>query len=207
VRATVSSAANYFAMLGVPAAEGRTLSAADDRSDGDVPVVVSYLRDDGCSASHAPLWTSASRSTPTVPHRGAAARRFTTTSSPADVWAPMAAAGPIAGIRDPLSRNMWWLHAMARLAPGVSVAQAQGAVSGISSSIAQAYPDSHDQFGVRLAAARGAGPHDRGSHGARALLPAGPRIRLLSACANGGGRLRSRGLSRRLEIADMALAR
>jgi hypothetical protein len=34
--------ANYFTMLGVGAAEGRTLSAADDRSDGETPAVIGH---------------------------------------------------------------------------------------------------------------------------------------------------------------------
>jgi predicted permease len=90
---------------------------------------------------------------------------------------------------------------MARLAPGVSVAQAQAAVGGIASSIALAHVDTHDQFAVRLTPARGAGPHDRGAVSAVALLPAVPFMILLIACANVAGLLLSRGIGRAREIA------
>src|SRR5512134_1713814 len=90
---------------------------------------------------------------------------------------------------------------MARLSPGATIPQAQAAATAIAASIARTYPDSHEGFAVRLAPARGAGPHDRAALAPLAVLPAVPLMILLIACANVAALLLSRGLGRNREIA------
>ncbi len=195
---------NYFAMLGVSAAEGRVLSAADDRADGEMAAVISHgLGQRLFGSPRAAVGQPIEVNGQTFRVVGVAGRGFSGTDllSPADAWVPMAAAAPVAGVRDPQSRTTWWLRAMARLAPGVTVPHAQAAAGAIAGSIARTYPESHEGFAVRLAPARGAGPHDRGALAPLAVLPAVPLAILLIACANVAGLLLSRGVSRTREIA------
>jgi len=195
---------NYFTMLGITAAEGRVLSSADDSPGGEIAAVIGH----GLSRRLFPAPADALNQPLEINGQafrivGVAPAGFTGPDvlSPADIWVPMSAAGPAAGISRPLSRTMWWLRAMARLSPDATVTQAQAAANGIARSIAQTYRDSHQDFAVRLVPARGAGPHDREALGALAVLPALPLMILLIACANVAGLLLARGIGRSREIA------
>lgn len=195
--------ANYFAMLGVAPAAGRVLRPEDDAVNAEAAAVMS----DGLAKR---LFPSAEAAVGkrididghpfTVAGVTAAGFNGTDILSPADVWVAMSAAHPVAGIRDPMNRDTWWLRAMARLRPDASLAAAQAAAAGVAASIAQANPDSHRGFHVRLVAANGAGPHDRQEFAILAALPAVPLLILLIACANVAGLLLSRGVARSREI-------
>ena len=124
---------NYFAMLGVRAAVGRTLTPDDDRVPGGHPVAVIsdgyWRRRFGSSPDIIGRSLGLSGTTYTV--IGVAPREFTgeTTGRPIDIWLPMMMQSQVM-LEMPglLERNNGWLHILARMKPGVTVGQAQAAV-------------------------------------------------------------------------------
>jgi predicted permease len=124
---------NYFAMLGVKPAIGRTLSLNDDRTPGGHPVAVisdGYWRRRFGSAPNIVGRTLGLNGT-TYTVIGVVARGFTgeTIGRPVDVWLPiMMQSQVMLEMPGLLERNNGWLHIIGRLQPGVTVAQAQAAV-------------------------------------------------------------------------------
>ncbi|MDB4951499.1 MAG: permease [Gemmatimonadetes bacterium] len=123
----------YFAVLGVPAAAGRVLGAADDRAPGASPVVV---------LGHG-FWVRRFGADPGVVGRtvrlsghpyqvvGVAARGFEAAypDRAPDVYAPLAELEPLTGMkREEIGGG---LYATARLAPGVSREAAAAALGGV----------------------------------------------------------------------------
>ncbi len=124
---------NYFSLLGVKPAVGRTLAPDDDRAPGAHPVAVIS---DG-------YWRRRFGGTPDILGRtlglngttytvvGVIARGFTgeTMGRPVDVWLPiMMQSQVMLEMPGLLERNNGWLRIIARLKPGVTVTQAQAAV-------------------------------------------------------------------------------
>ena len=105
-------------------------------------------------------------------------------------------------MRHPLARNSWWLRAIARLAPGVSPDEAAAALRASAATIAQAYPESHDGFTVRIAPVRGAPPGDQeNAQPLAAILLAATLTVLVIACANVANLLIVRGVATGRETA------
>ena len=99
-------------------------------------------------------------------------------------------------------RYMHWVNVIARLKPGVSRVEAQAAMGVISQRIAQAYPDSHTDTGIKLVPLREqfVGP-------VRPILLAlgvAVGVVLLIACANIANLLLARSIGRQKEIAIRA---
>lgn len=194
----------YFDVLGVPAAQGRALTARDDVAGAEMAAVLSdqlarRLFVSAADAVGQPIEINGHAFTIV----GVAPRAFRGPDilSPADVWVPMQAAGAVAGIRTANSRDMWWLRAMGRLGTGAGIGEAQAAISAIAASIARTHPHTHEDFAARLVPANGAGPHDRHALTVLAALPAVPLMILLIACANVAGLLLARGVGRARELA------
>jgi predicted permease len=141
----------YFAVLDVPAALGRVLTDADNRS-GAPPVAV---------LSHA-LWVELG-STPDV--LGSSVRvngvpYDVVGVAPADfsglrLWAepalwitieswPLASRGRTP---DPADRRWWWLQTVGRLSPGVDVDEASAEVRAVAGRIGEANPGEADELG------------------------------------------------------------
>jgi predicted permease len=129
---------DYFSLLGVPAAAGRVLSAADDRAPGASPVVV---------LSHA-FWVRRFGADPGVVGRtvllsgrsytvvGVARKGFLAAypERAADVFAPLAELEPLTGLkREQIDGG---LYATARLRPGVTTAAAAGAIAPVALRVA-----------------------------------------------------------------------
>jgi predicted permease len=134
-----------FEVLGVPAARGRTFTAADDRPGGGPEGPVAVI-------SHA-FWQRRFGGAPDVVGRtltldrvpvtvvGVAPRGFfgPEVGRAFDVAVPLGAAPLVKGNPGTLgSRTSWWLHVMLRLAPGRSLAQATAALRTVQPQIADA---------------------------------------------------------------------
>jgi putative ABC transport system permease protein len=197
---------NYFDVVGVAPARGRLLAAPDDRPDAPRVAVISHAlwqrlfagRDDAIGET-----IKVNGRAFTV--IGVAPRGFRGTdligSALSDVWIPLAATmdvAPTAG--NPFSRTSWWLRAIGRrMAPPAQTAAALAARAG---AIAQAFPDSHDGFTVRVDPVRGAPPDEREKViPLSAILLLVTLTVLLIACANVANLLLVRGMAKGRETA------
>lgn len=140
--AAISS--DLFPLLGVAPVVGRGFSARDDRPGADGTVLLSYE-----------VWSTRYLKDPTV-----IGRRVLINSAPAVIigvmppkfefpnnqklWVPLA---PLANADDRTNRVN---TIFARLKAGVSVDQARSELSGIAARLAQQYPDSNQDWGVRI---------------------------------------------------------
>jgi predicted permease len=200
--------ANTFDLLGVKPVLGRTFRADEDRKPGGNSVVVISER----------LWRRRFGGDPGVIGRvidlnrhsftiiGVAPASFLGTMGPSifDVWAP---ASMIWEVRnqstDFLTRRPWrgWLN-LARLRPGVSLAEARAAVETVSARLAADHPDTNRDVRHRVVSLAGC------SWSAAAIVS--PVLRLLLAVcagvllivtANIASLLLARAIGRRKEIA------
>lgn len=111
--------------------------------------------------------------------------------SGADIWRVVA--------RPAEARHLHNYHLVGRLRPGVTLAQAQRDVDGISRTLAREYPDSNTDKGLRLTSLQ---QYIGGDVRAGILLPAAASAcLLLIACANVAGLMLARGQRRMGEVA------
>ncbi len=142
-------AGEYFAALGVEPLLGRALTSADDADNAPLSAVIGER-----------LWQRSFGGRPDAIGRaiqlnnqvftivGIAPARFTGRSDASEVWVSMIASTPP---QARASRGSRGFPALARLAPGVSLAQAQADVTNVARQLAQAYPATNDKRGVEVA--------------------------------------------------------
>jgi len=199
---------NYFTVLGVKAARGRTLITDDDTAPGANPVTVIS---DG-------LWRRRFNADPNVVGKtvrlngypftviGVAPPEFigVETGRATGVWVPisMAAQADPTSAGSPHTRvARGWLKAFGRLKPNVSLVQAQAELSGLARVLEQTFPDTNKGVGVRLVPNLGLGPEQRNdARNFTSLLAAVAGLVLLIACANVANLLLARGQRRQKEI-------
>jgi predicted permease len=198
---------NYFDVVGVIAALGRTFRPDEDRAPNAAPVVVIS---DG-------LWHRRFGGDPSIVGRtisinghqfsivGVAPPAFqgTMVGIALDVWVPVMMQPQIVPGGDRLeARGLRWMQAMGRLKPGVSIDAAQAELDTIGRRLIAAYPRSNDGFTARVL------PLSKSPWGAQFVL--GPvltvlmaivAVVLLLACANVANLLLARALARRREVA------
>ncbi len=191
---------NIFDVLGVPAALGRPLQAADETDRLPVAVISDSL------------WRTRFNSDPTIVGRpiilnghtlsvvGVTPEGFRGAMSglTMDAWVPVTMHGMLTG-RDVLeSRGSGWLMAVARLAQGTSQAEAQASLRVIADRLAADHPVNEGRT-LRL------GPVSEDG-AAQVLLPIVTVVMsvvalvLLIACANVSGLLLARAISRQREL-------
>ena len=198
---------NYFDVIGVSAAHGRTFRPDEDRVPNGSPVV---LISDG-------LWHRRFGGDPAVIGRAISINghpftvvgilpptfQGTMVGIALDIWLPVMMQPQVAPGGSRLeARGLRWLEGLGRLKPGASMQSAQSELETISRRLVEAFPRSNDGFSPRVL------PLSRTPWGAQVVL--GPvltvltavvAVVLLLACANVANLLLARALARRREVA------
>jgi predicted permease len=209
IRGLVVSA-NYFDVLGVRAAIGRTFVTSEDRTPGAHPVLVLT---DG-------LWRRRFGADPGIVNQsvvlngaaftviGVAPRGFTgielMDGDPLGAWVPMATIDRVLpgerGLTD--DDGPRWLRVVARLAPGVVLTKADAALRSFD---VPSRPLSPPEARVQMTAVSAEGGLDPSNRRQIApvlgLLALVPTLVLIVACANAANLMLARGVDRRREMA------
>jgi len=201
---------NYFDVLGVKAAFGRTFLPEEDTTLGTHPVVVlsygSWKRRFGGDPTLVGRTITLNRLPFTVIGVMPEGFRGTFILGGPDVWIPLAMRNQVL----PPQLLQWYdtrraliCLAFARLKPGVSMEQAQAEMTAIAARLEKAYPQDNEKRSVRLVPLSQAaiGPNQQGAFvTAGAVLMGAVGLVLLIACSNVANLLLSRAAVREREI-------
>ena len=186
---------SLFETLGVGAAVGRALFLADDQQTATPPVVLSdHLWHATFDGAPDVLGTTLTLSGTAHVVVGVMPPWFEFPTRDVDLWLPLRFAP--ADLED---RSNVFLRAVARLRPGVSMAQARADLNTIAASLARAFPEANDKTGATVIALR-----EEVTRQARTMLLAlvgASAAVLLIACANLASLVLARSVARQRELA------
>jgi putative ABC transport system permease protein len=191
----------FFELLGVEPFLGRAFIPEEEPDGGNPVVILSHgywLRrlggDPGVLGSTISVRGSDSTVVGVMPPGFGLLPVLSDTSEKYEVFIPFYFHAP-----NTKMRRFQFLHAIARLQPGVTSAQAQAELDSIAAELARAHPETNQDRGIRLVPLA----HQiigNLRHGLPLLLGAGGFV-LLIACSNVANLLLARGLDRNREIA------
>jgi predicted permease len=196
---------NYFDVLGVRAAQGRTFAPDEDRAPGTHPVVViSYgLWQRRFAADPALIGKTIRLNQRDFTVIGVAAEGFggCVVGLSLDLWAPIMMTPQLSSAPDILNgRASQWLSAVGRLKGGVTFEHAQANAQNIAAQLAKDYPQTNDGIGAMLFTLSG----EPGGAGEMApwlsVLMVVAGLVLLIACANIANLLLARAAGRIREM-------
>lgn len=198
--------ANFFDVLEVKPLLGRTLVGEEDLRPGGAPVLVLsenyWRRRFGGDSNIVGRVVDLNRNSFTIVGIVPAEFRGTMSGLRCDFWAPLVMHKQVANFGSLENRGDHWLHTQARLQPGVSRAATQAAVDTQARRLAEAYPGTNRELGLRVL------PLWKAPYGGQALLL--PVLSILFAvsvgvllivAANVANLLLARATVRRKEIA------
>ncbi|HYE84828.1 MAG TPA: ABC transporter permease, partial [Vicinamibacterales bacterium] len=141
-------AGEYFAVLGVEPILGRALTSADDEANAPLAAVIGEaLWQRAYGGASDVIGKSMRLSTQVFTIVGVAPATFRGRSDASEVWVSMIASAPPPARA---ARGNRGFPALARLAPGVSLAEAQADATVVAQQLAQAYPETNEKRGVEV---------------------------------------------------------
>ncbi|HUQ87950.1 MAG TPA: ABC transporter permease [Vicinamibacterales bacterium] len=142
-------AGDYFGVLGVEPIIGRALTSADDAGDAPlVAVIGEELWSRAYSRAQDAVGKSIRLNNQVFTIVGVAPAKFKGRSDASEVWVSMIASVP-PQVR--AQRGNRGFPALARIAPGVSLAQAQADATNVAKQLEQAYPATNEKRGIEVA--------------------------------------------------------
>lgn len=191
---TAQVSATLFETLGVGATLGHTLFAADDAPTSTPPVVLSeHVWRSTFAGSPAVLGTTLTLDGTAHVVVGVMPAWFEFPTRDIDLWRPLRI-----GPDDLADRANVYLRVVARLRPGVTIAQARTDLNVVAAGLARAFPEANDKTGATVVALR-----DEVTRQSRTLLLAlaGASLAvLLITCANLASLFLARSVARQREL-------